>query len=240
MAWRAGQCHGLPESNPPNTNGWDPKCANAKSGIWCMAKCQDGFTGAFVSGCRNSVWQPPSGSCLLKASAAATSQVSAASGVSAASAPICSESSSSCYPDPNKCRGFPPGANPPDPNSTVWQTNNVFNEIDHGTMVSALCQNSLVGSVISYCIRGVFTKPVGGCTLDPRKCYSPPAKPSGWRIQDWPIRPFWNDGDVITTTCINDFTNLVRKLYSNNAGVIIHMYSQVEPVQNSATNKTTT
>jgi hypothetical protein len=187
-----------------NIVAWDPSCAsNAKSGSWCTAQCQDGFKGAYVSACIGTQWQPPSGACRppAKAVAAASQQATAAS-----PAPSCDTdnngSSSSCYPDPSICWGVPPGPNPPDPNSMAWPPTA---QTYHDMHIEAQCQDSLIGSVISYCIQGVFTQPVGHCYRDPSKCYSPPANLTGAEPYDWSTfssdEISWDNGEVAYASC---------------------------------------
>jgi len=203
-AARAVGCQGLPESRPPHIDEWDPACANAKSGVGCTAKCKEGFKGAYVSACKGAVWQQPSGACLLAASSRADVSSSSAAASQGGPAPTCTNnvSSSFCYPDPSICRGLPPGANPPDPNSTIWQ---VAHKTYDSNAVTAVCQDSLAGSEVSYCIQGTFSQPVGGCFRDPSRCYTPPALPSNLRVEDWPTQSSWMSGEVIVTDCVNQY-----------------------------------
>jgi hypothetical protein len=127
--------------------------------------------------------------------------------------PTCINNSTSvsCYPDPSICLGVPPGPNPPDPNSTVWPITGSSYVTYPGSVVIASCKAPLIGSVISYCIQGKFTQPVGRCYLDPNICYKPPNNTNGLRIQDWKTAPFWASGDAMVAECISDYRYPVRQ-----------------------------
>jgi len=175
-----------------------------------MAKCQQGFSGSYVSACYGTAWQTPSGACLPTAAeslivAAASQQAVAVQQSQLVLPPTCINNSTSvsCYRDPSICLGDPPGPNPPYPNSTIWSISASYATYP-GSAVIASCKAPLVGSVISYCIQGKFTQPVGGCYLDPSICYKPPNNTNGLRIQDWKTAPFWDSGDAMVTECIND------------------------------------
>lgn len=136
-----------------------------------MARCSDGFSGAYLSRCTTYGWTKSSGKCVPSASAAAA--VVVAQGAVGA-APVCTAAGdvpSSCYPKPTTCWGYPPGPNPPGSNASFWP---VLFASENERMAVAECKSGFVGHYVSVCVNDNWSLPVGGCYKDPNMCWGPP------------------------------------------------------------------